>query len=426
MRERARKQMEAEVQFHETMSFKPTICPTSAALDYARNDKDALNVAFPTSMERGELLYYQNMAKEERKASEATRVTSAVRAPVTNPTSEDWIQNSEHKYLFERDFITRQEVYQQARAKMQVLEEQQREAAERERRAEPAAQPVEQMARRLYYEPKATQAARQAGRRERKEKEERESCTFAPQLAPGTKHVLGKLQKREPDVVKRLAGSAEDGSKAREGSVGEDQLKDQTNCLTAKSGGMKTTRWVSSCARTPSAKAPSPATKLAAEGTKEDAAPVTADAPPPPPKRMTREEMKKFYERQMETLSARERFVDDARKVELLQESAACTFQPHTNTSSSAPAWDSASVDGSRRHGSGEECRTEAVVLGVNEYLKRQAAARRLKEDKEERLRNMGRSRSGRPTGGRTAIEAFHFQTEEMSARRMRRMNSFV
>lgn len=114
--------------------------------------------------------------------------------------------------------------------------------------------------------------------------------------------------------------------------------------------------------------------------------------------RISKAEAENFYRRQMRALQRKEFHVAEEKKMEEVRSVLECTFRPTLSPRLSIPTRDSLSNQ----------------VIGVSKFLQRQADAKRLQKEKEEREKRIG---SGIPVNGpnHTILTPFKLETDHRS-----------
>ncbi|ORC90415.1 200 kDa antigen p200 [Trypanosoma theileri] len=333
-------------------TFKPKVCITSDAIDRSRNAKKDIR-------DRGVALYEDGMRRQQERQAEAARrlgeERSGLHKPTTNPLTNDWIQHGQHRSLFHKDFVKRQEIYQRVR------EEHQRNLASALEQNERAAvlrvdqDMIEQQVERLYLN---AQEVRKEVKKRREDHIKAKECPFRPQLAPGTAYVIAHTN-REKDVVKRLA-SVPRNRRAFNPSIFD--VDEEENETTEKNSHEQRSAKV-----------------------------------------VTPNEATEFYQRQKQALEKREAQLRQQKQQQAMEELCVCTFRPRTST-------DEYLQRRQKQTSSEGEQHVEKYVSGVTAYLQRQAEAKQRLKEKEEKYNNLGR---GLPCNGpkRTIITPFNLSS---------------
>ncbi|KAH9578180.1 hypothetical protein LSM04_007019 [Trypanosoma melophagium] len=331
----------------EEHTFKPKVCTTSDDIDRSRKAKKDIR-------DRGVALYEDGMRRQMQRQAEAARRLGEERSdlhkPTTNPLTNDWIHHGQHKALFNKDFVKRQEVYQRVR------EEHQRNLASALEQSERAAvlridqDMIHQQVERLYL---SAQEVRKELKKRKEDHMKATECTFRPQLAPGTAYVIARTN-REKDVVKRLSSVPRNRRPFHPSIFDVDDENENIE---------KNIRERSARVVTPNA-------------------------------------AQEFYERQKRALEEREAQLRQQKQQQAMEELCVCTFRPRTSTDEY--------LQRRQRQSSGEgQQHVEEQVSGVAAYLQRQAEAKQRLKEKEEKYKNLGR---GLPCNGpkRTIITPFN------------------
>nr|CCC94050.1 unnamed protein product [Trypanosoma congolense IL3000] len=352
---RERERALAQKTLLEKHPFRPQICATSDAIDRERR-------SLCHKLDRGATLYAEGIHRKQRQQVEAlrhqNRESSGLHKPVTSPLNNDWIYRGQHRALFEQDFVRRQELYQQVREQHRrdlaaVIEENERKAAEVPRIDKAM---IEEQIERLYLGGQSPEK----GTKKYKEAASKEECSFRPQLAPWTEHVLAQ-SKREPDFVKRLGSCSsykrcESSNNIFESCSGDDVGTRSKNIRTIRP-----------------------------------------------------EEAEEFYSKQKQAVKEREAHLREQKQRLAMEELFACTFRPKTTADEY--------FQRRRRALSPEkqqEQQVEACVLGVKAYLQRQAEAKRQRKELQERYENIGRV-SSRGRRSSTVIKPFNLSSGRVS-----------
>lgn len=252
-----------------------------------------------------------------------------------------------------------------------------------------------------------------------------EECRFHPQLSPASLAVLQRMKGREKDVVKRLTTVTVRRRSPRWPTGSNEETVERKACAD----------------HIPHSNAEEEGEGQAKEETEQHASAST-----PAPRRhrvVTVEAMEAFYQRQMARLQHKAFRIEEEKRRASFQALLECTFRPQTTpfppraavspeggrglpvSAAASPLADaaasSAGVDTSRRTRA-----TQGVVPtatssgpawtardgpGVEQFLERQALAKRQKEEREERWRKLG---AGMPLNGphHTICTPFHLETQ--------------
>lgn len=348
-------------------TFKPRVCLTSDAIDRGLKAKRDIH-------DRGVALYNAGMRQQEQRQTEAAqrekKESKDMYKPFTNPLTDDWINHGQHRALFKKDFVKRQEIYSRVR------EEHKRSLASALEKSERADVPrvnqemIEQQVERLYMR---AQAIKEETKKRTEEHIKSKECPFRPQLAPGTAYVIAHTE-REQDVVKRLASSAPRKPRVSHEADVDAAAKREEEEEEEEENAEKDGR----CSRTSKVVCP--------------------------------EKAAEFYYKQKRALEEREMQLRLQKQRQAMAELCACTFRPQTRTDQYLQR---------RQKEAANETQEPVVarVSGVTAYLQRQAEAKRRLKEKEEKYNSLGR---GLPCNGAngTVITPFNLSSGRGSHQR--------
>lgn len=374
--------------------------------------------------------------------------------PQTNPTSDKWIASGPHRHFFEQDFVHRQELYEKVKEEEAELRaaasasgaspspagkgaasggssnsnntNNNNNAPANTSTESPRKVNTKELNERLYYS--ARKASEVAQRRRAASLNARE-CPFRPELSPGTRYVLRRMQHtRDGDIVKRLTGAQPSITSPRTGKHSDNVYNNNNNkCIDIdpEREELYEAEPTAAARRSRSGTARSNSQSgSAADNGKLSEHGATPSLSPPPRQRvvLTRDQVEHFYQRQMNFLQERQDLIQERKEGEAVQELVECTFRPRTNADQRAGSSSSTAGAGCGAEGH-EPAPSLHHVTGVSGFLERQMMARRRKAEHDELVRTMGLPRS-RATAmgvsmvtGTTLLNPFTLQTAQRRRR---------
>lgn len=356
----------------QATSFKPKVCATSTALDKARNDASL-------RMDRSSALYELGLQKrqereEQRRQHETTGPGTTANRPLTNPISEEWIEQGSHRKFFQKDFVSRQELYQQAKEEEQQMVIQR---LKQQKVTAPAPRVSQDMIDKQVQ--RLSSSRNDAENRSRPRQETSLHGPFTPQLSRGSLSVVQRMENREKDFVKRLAQLSPPAT-ARDKTIPSENLY-QSTPQRRRSG-----------RRVPPTDG---ATGIA--DTQESASTTKGH-----PTYITSAEVNNFYRRQMSALQDRQERIKKHQQKQFVEDLIECTFCPRTNSTSAS--------------NNGNDV-PELPVSGVEQFLLRQQEAKRLRHAQAARLARLQRGNvSARRSGSLTNVTPFTLRTQQRAA----------
>ncbi|CCW69904.1 unnamed protein product [Phytomonas sp. Hart1] len=397
----------ASIERYATM-FHPQILPNSVAIDEAvqarlraRKGRNCLEKDGSRSVKRGELLYQKAMESHMNKIKlveklhqqEDDEVCQGYK-PNINPYTKEWIQHSEHHELFTKDFVTRQEIYREAREELKDMIAQNEERKNmKERRASSRVHVnsdmiLNQVVRLYHNEVKALNEKSPI------DCDPAQECSFVPMLSKGSVNIMQKMQNREKDFVSRLARPGASTGRSTECLSRQrtnNELKsddDKDRHADHSENGFKGRAYENSLRRSP---------QSISSGTEMvDCRSQTSSLTK---RGVTSVKMTAFLQRQLDNQHQREEWIRMVEEKKAAAEKGFCTFQPKTHPSKLRTRRQnpnkqeiSEGVSSSLTFVKKEVKRCDVVgkISGVQLFVMRQEEARRRRAEKAALLANIG------------------------------------
>ncbi|CCW63867.1 unnamed protein product [Phytomonas sp. EM1] len=410
LRRREQKSAMAECEAPST-SFHPRISSNSIALDEAaRARKAESGEESSRPLKRGELLYEKGMVSHVKKLQLAEELRRREEEelchghkPHINPYTNDWLQRSENQKFFAKDFISRQEIYHEAREELKDLLAEEEEAKRRQAfaHARVSSDTILSQVERLYNDAVKASKVKSSKAGDSFEK----ACPFKPELSKGSLQVLRKMPHREKDVVSRLTRPGSSTAKDE-----KEPSKRRLSGTSSDKGYFHSSRRPTSVEKRVLGNRGGPLNESGSDFEMDACHSQLSSSG----RRVIRpEDAEAFFQRQIEAQRQREERIRQEQQKKEEEEMESCTFRPMTNAHSVRQG----SHLGGRGSDGGFSSSPEGgeEICGVRLFVMRQEEARRRRAEKAELLANIGLSKAfcewrSRRSGARSPIASMPFR----------------